>query len=301
MTKLTEFQKKVIFEGATEAPFGNEYWNENREGIYVDALSGIPLFASIHKFNSGTGWPSFYNTINPKEIGKITDLSHGMIRTEIKTTKSGAHLGHLFNDGPKEFGGERYCVNSASIRFIPIDGMVAEGFGELLKLFSKEEAIILAGGCFWGMEHLFLELEGVLETRVGYSGGFTSHPTYKEVCTGKTGHAESVEVLFNPIKLEFENLLKYFFQIHDPTTPNRQGNDIGTQYRSAIFYFTEKQKNIAENVKLKAQISGIFKAEITTEITKATDFWEAEDEHQKYLIKHPNGYTCHYIRKDWKF
>ena len=179
--------------------------------------------------------------------------------------------------------------------------MEKEGFGKFLKMFSKNESIILAGGCFWGLEELLSTLQGVLKTRVGYSGGITENPTYEMVKTGETGHAESVEVLFNPLELKFENLLKFFFQIHDPTTINRQGNDIGSQYRSAIFYFTEGQKNIAENVVLKAKLSSIWKDEIKTEITKASIFYDAEDYHQHYLKKNPKGYSCHFIRKNWKF
>jgi peptide methionine sulfoxide reductase msrA/msrB len=297
MSKLTELQKKVVFECATEPPFQNEYWNEKREGIYVDVLSNKPIFASIHKFDSGTGWPSFYETISPDEIEEKEDLSHFLIRTEVRT-KAGTHLGHLFLDGPE---GKRYCLNSASIRFIARENMLSEGFGEFLKLFSKNETIVLAGGCFWGMEHMLLLLDGVVKTRAGYCGGFTEKPTYKEVSTGKTGHAESVEVSFNPNDLTLENLLKYFFQIHDPTTINRQGNDVGSQYRSAIFYYTSEQRIIAENVRLKAELSGVFGGEITTEISEVIKFWEAEEEHQKYLIKNPMGYNCHFLRKEWKF
>jgi peptide methionine sulfoxide reductase msrA/msrB len=297
MSKLTELQKKVVFECATEPPFQNEYWNEKREGIYVDVLSNKPIFASIHKFDSGTGWPSFYDTISPDEIQEKDDFSHFMERTEVRT-KAGTHLGHLFLDGPF---GRRYCLNSASIRFISKESMIAEGFGDLLKLFSKSETIVLAGGCFWGLEHFLLLLDGIVKTRVGYCGGLIKNPTYKEVCTGKTGHAESVEVSFNPNDLTLENLLKYFFQIHDPTTKDRQGNDVGSQYRSAIFYYTEEQRVIADNILLKAKISGVFGNEITTEIAEVKQFWEAEEEHQQYLAKNPNGYNCHFIRKEWRF
>lgn len=298
---LSEMQKCVIFENGTEPPFKNEYWNEKREGIYVDAVSLKPLFASFHKFDSGTGWPSFYTTISPEEIEEKDDTSFSMKRTEVRGRSAGSHLGHLFRDGPKEHGGARYCINSASLKFVARENMEKEGYGNLLKMFSKDETIILAGGCFWGVEEMMLKLKGVLKTRVGFCGGFTKDPTYEEVCTGKTGHAECVEIMFNPIDLTLENLLKYFFQIHDPTTKNKQGNDVGSQYRSAIFYFTDKQKNIAENIKLKAQLSGVFDGEIVTEIVEAGTFYEAEKSHQKYLQKNPNAYICHFIRKHWKF
>ena len=184
---------------------------------------------------------------------------------------------------------------------MPLPKTKKVGFGKFFRLFSKNESIILAGGCFWGLEDLLLNYKGILKTRVGYCGGITKNPTYNEVKTGKTGHAESVEVLFDPNILPFEDLLRFFFQIHDPTEENKQGNDVGSQYRSVIFYFTEAQKNIAENVIKLANLSGVFKKEVKTEVTKAEIFYEAEEYHQKYLQKNPNGYTCHFIRKHWRF
>ena len=160
------------------------------------------------------------------------------------------------------------------------------------------ETAILAGGCFWGMEEIIRKIPGVVKTTVGYSGGTSSGPTYEEVCTGGTGHAEAVEIEFDSSRLSYESLLNYFFRMHDPTTLNRQHNDVGTQYRSAIFYTTDEQKNVAEQVKTRWDNSGKFKKPITTEITPAGKFYPAEEYHQKYLIKHPGGYTCHVLRPE---
>jgi len=159
------------------------------------------------------------------------------------------------------------------------------------------ETAILAGGCFWGMEEILREVPGVVATDVGYSGGASADPTYDDVHTGETGHAESVRIVFDPKKISYAELLeKWFFRMHDPTTKNRQGNDIGTQYRSAIFYTTPQQRAVAESVKQKVDHSGKWSDPIVTEIAPAGKFTRAEDYHQKYLKKNPGGYTCHYLR-----
>jgi len=163
------------------------------------------------------------------------------------------------------------------------------------------ENIILAGGCFWGVEDLFQKFEGVVETEVGYSGGSSENPTYETVSTGLTGHAESVKITFDNSKTSLEKILKFFFAIHDPTQLNRQQNDVGTQYRSAIFYFNDKQKQKAEIVIKQAEELKIYKSKIQTEISPATKFYKAEKYHQNYLKNNPDGYTCHYIRTEWKF
>ena len=166
---------------------------------------------------------------------------------------------------------------------------------------SNLENIILAGGCFWGVEDLFQKFEGVVETEVGYSGGSSENPTYETVSTGLTGHAESVKITFDNSKTSLEKILKFFFAIHDPTQLNRQQNDVGTQYRSAIFYFNDKQKQKAEIVIKQAEELKIYKSKIQTEISPATKFYKAEKYHQNYLTNNPDGYTCHYIRTEWKF
>lgn len=162
---------------------------------------------------------------------------------------------------------------------------------------SATETAYLAGGCFWGVEDLLRKLPGVVETQVGYMGGEVKNATYNLVKTGTTNHAESVQITFDPNKLKYEDLLLYFFIIHDPTTSNRQGNDIGTQYRSAIFYTSEKQKEEAQSVIDKVNKSNAWKSPVVTQVVKAGEFWSAEDYHQDYLHKNPGGYTCHFERK----
>jgi len=161
---------------------------------------------------------------------------------------------------------------------------------------SNRETATLAGGCFWGVEELFRTLPGVIDTTVGYTGGTVANATYNVVKTGRSGHAESIQIVFDPAGITFEEILNHFFRLHDPTTANRQGNDLGTQYRSAIFYGNESQKAIAEKVKERVEESGKWKSKVVTEIVPATTFYAAEDYHQDYLKKTPNGYTCHYLR-----
>ncbi|HYM60628.1 MAG TPA: peptide-methionine (S)-S-oxide reductase MsrA [Thermoanaerobaculia bacterium] len=159
-----------------------------------------------------------------------------------------------------------------------------------------QETATLAGGCFWGVEELIRKLPGVIDTTVGYTGGTLEKPEYEDVKTGRTGHAESIEIVFDPEKVSYEAIVEYFFRLHDPTTANRQGNDIGTQYRSAIFYHDDRQKETAQRVKEKVDKSGKWKRPIVTEIVAATTFWPAESHHQDYLQKKPHGYTCHWVR-----
>jgi len=160
----------------------------------------------------------------------------------------------------------------------------------------SQEIATLAAGCFWGVEYIFREIPGVIDTTVGYTGGTSSGPTYHDICRGDTGHAEAVQVVFDPSQISYEKILDYFFRLHDPTTRNRQGNDVGTQYRSAIFYHSEEQKQSAQKIKESLNRSGKWKREVVTEITPAGPFYPAEEYHQDYLIKNPGGYHCHYLR-----
>jgi peptide methionine sulfoxide reductase msrA/msrB len=307
--KLTAEQYRVTQECGTEPPFHNAYWDNHEDGIYVDVVSGEPLFSSLDKFDSGSGWPSFTRPLEPNIVEK-KDVSHGMVRVEVRSKDADSHLGHVFDDGPSDQGGLRYCINSASLRFVPAAKLTAEGYGAYAKLFplvkqegvvnaaAGEETVYLAGGCFWGMEELLRKIPGVTFTEAGYTGGWLKNPTYDDTHDSKSGHAESVKIIFDPKKLSLETLLeKWFFRMHDPTTLNRQGNDVGTQYRSAIFFTTEQQRKIAEEVKARVDKSGFWKKPLVTEVTRASEWYPAEDYHQDYLQKHPNGYTCHYMRE----
>lgn len=165
---------------------------------------------------------------------------------------------------------------------------------------TMTKTAILAGGCFWGVEDLFRKLPGVVSTEVGYTGGRTKNATYKDVKTGSTGHAESIRIAYDPAKTSYRALLEFLFQIHDPTTVDRQGNDVGSQYRSAIFYLDEEQKRDAEAVIAAVEASGRWPGKVVTKVEAAGDWWTAEEYHQDYLVKYPDGYTCHFIRPAWK-
>jgi peptide methionine sulfoxide reductase msrA/msrB len=294
-SSLSEWQKRVFYGGETEAPFENAYWNNKHPGLYVDPVSGEVLFSSLDKFDSGTGWPSFSKPVHPELLEYREDFSLGMHRVEVRTRHTKGHLGHVFEDGPPPTG-MRFCINSASLRFIPVEDVVSEGYVEYWPLFSflslPFEQIILGAGCFWGVEAAFRRVKGVTATAVGYMGGTKDNPTYKEVCTDTTGHAEVVEVTYDPAQVSYEDLLKVFWDIHDPTQLNRQGPDIGTQYRSVIFYHSPEQERAARASLAALEKEKRFRRPIVTQVEPAATFWRAEEYHQQYLEK--RGLTnCH--------
>jgi len=292
---LTPEQYRITRQNGTERPFANAFWNHKEPGIYVDVISGEPLFGSTDKFDSGSGWPSFTRPLRVGAVRARRDDSHGMTRTEVRSAKANSHLGHVFPDGPEPTG-LRYCINSAALRFVPVDRLAAEGYGEFLPLFGRPAQAVTAGagrlqqatfgaGCFWGVEAAFGQLPGVAGTAVGYSGGHTDNPSYDEVCSDETGHAEVVQVEFDPAKVSYRQLVDLFFRIHDPTTLNRQGPDVGTQYRSVIFTHDAGQARIARAALEEWQQSGRFGGKIVTRIEPIKIFYRAEEYHQQYLAR----------------
>lgn len=298
--KLTAEQFEVTQHGATERPFDNAYDREFRPGIYVDVATGQPLFASTDKYDSGCGWPAFSRPISDGIIDEHLDRSHDMVRTEVRSSVGNSHLGHVFEDGPQDKGGLRYCINSASLRFVPQEQMEAEGYGAYLPLITRKNLkdIYLAGGCFWGTEHYFKQIDGVEQTEVGYANGNKANPSYEEVCTGNTQAAETVHITYDPAKTDLAFLLEMYFMAIDPTLLNRQGNDRGTQYRTGIYYTDKDDLPVVERVMNEQRKK--FDEPIVVEVLPLKNFYTAEEYHQDYLTKNPNGY-CHLPKALFEF
>ena len=284
---LTPEQFDVMRKCSTERPFTGKYNDFWDKGVYVCAGCGTPLFRSEMKYEHGTGWPSFTTPADEKNLEYRDDYSLLAKRIEVRCAHCGAHLGHVFDDGPEPTF-LHYCINSAALDFKPEAAAKAQA-PEAAE--AKTETAIFAAGCFWGVEHKMGRLPGVVSTIVGYTGGKTVDPTYEEVCTNRTGHAEAVQVTFDPDRLSYADLVRHFFSIHDPTQVNRQGPDRGTQYRSAIFYHGEAQREAAEKVIHELDSSGKYKKRLATELVPASAFYKAEDHHQKYFEKH--GVVCY--------
>ncbi len=311
--KLTANEQRVILHKGTESP-GTGKFNKHKEtGTYVCRQCNAPLYKSDAKFDSGSGWPSFDDEI-PGAVKHVPDVDGR--RVEIVCANCGGHLGHVFEGERFTPKNTRHCVNSVSLDFLPAGTSVApppadkgttataspaggagepqsaEGGGTTAK--TSTQTAVFGSGCFWGTEYMFQKAKGVLSTRVGYTGGSKANPTYKEVSTGTTGHAEAMEVVFDPKLTSYEELARLFFETHDPTQIDRQGPDIGDQYRSGIYYQDAEQKQIAEKLRDELKAKGL---KVATEISPASTFWPAEEYHQKYYQKTGKRPYCHSYKK----
>ncbi len=277
--KLTPEEEAVIVHKATEKPFTGKYYNYHEKGFYICKRCNAKLFKSDDKFDSQCGWPSFDDAI-PGAVKFVPDKDG--VRTEIICNNCGAHLGHIFKGEGFTKKDARYCVNSISLNFVPASKE------------KSEQKAYFAGGCFWGVEYFFQNAKGVISTRVGYMGGHKPNPTYREICSGTTGHIETLEVNYDPCSTTYEELSKLFFEIHDPTQLNRQGPDVGEQYKSVIFYTDDQQKQTAQKLIDALKAKGY---KVVTELVKADKFWAAEDYHQHYYQKKGETPYCHFYRK----
>jgi len=310
--RLTPKQFHILRRKGTERAFSGEYWSTKSKGLYRCAGCGQPLFTSDTKFDSGTGWPSFWQPCTQGNVGTRLDSSHSVQRMEVLCSRCGGHLGHVFADGPAPTG-MRYCINSAALKLDvavnttsdaqvdqlaqagePPDGSptAPERQPQQAGATRQLEKATFGSGCFWCTEAVFQRLKGVHAVVSGYSGGRVENPTYKQVCSGLTGHAEVVEITYDPAQVSYEELLEVFWGTHDPTTPNRQGPDVGTQYRSVIFYHNDQQRKLAEHYRDKLGASGAFRAPMVTEISPLRKFFAAEDYHQDYYRLNPRQPYC---------
>jgi peptide methionine sulfoxide reductase msrA/msrB len=281
LQKLTAEEERVILHKGTEAPFSGKYNNFFEKGTYVCRQCGAALYTSADKFKSECGWPSFDSEI--RGAVKRTPDPDGM-RTEISCVACGAHLGHVFVGEELTPKNTRHCVNSVSLVFVPARSRIA-----------ATDTAIVAGGCFWGVEYYMHKIAGVSKTEAGYIGGHLKNPTYKDVCSHTTGYAEAVRVVFDPSKTSYEAVVRMFFEIHDPTQINRQGPDVGDQYRSEVFYLNNGQKETTERLIGLLTQKGF---RVATKVTMASTFWRAEDFHQQYYEKEGQTPYCHgYVKR----
>ncbi len=279
---LTQQEHEIIDNKHTEAPFTGEYDDFFVDGVYFCKKCSSPLFSSEAKFHSGCGWPSFDENF-PNAIERVKDKDGQ--RTEIVCSNCHGHLGHVFEGEQFTNKNTRHCVNSLSIKFVP------------QKPSSTSETIYLGGGCFWCVDAAFRNSKGVTQVESGYAGGTTLNPTYEQVSRGDSGHAEVVKIEFDNTKTTLTELLAIFFKIHDPTTLNKQGNDIGTQYRSVILYTTLNQKEEIENTIQKLQLAKYEHKTVVTQVLPLIKYFPAESYHQDYYNKNPNAGYCQFVIK----
>ncbi|MFK7959044.1 MAG: bifunctional methionine sulfoxide reductase B/A protein [Phycisphaerales bacterium] len=284
IAKLTPEQYRITQKAGTEAAFCGTLLDNKLEGFYGCVVCNLPLFDSDDKFVSGTGWPSFTTTTDRQHVHGEVDKTFGMVRTEILCARCDAHLGHVFEDGPKPTG-LRFCLNSEAMTFFERGRELPVGARPV-----ATETAYFAGGCFWGVEHYFQKGDGVIDVSSGYMNGTTKNPTYKDITTGATGHAEAVKVVFDPTRISYETLLEAFFIMHDPTTLNQQGPDRGTQYRSGVYAVNAEQLAAAKKHVAELTMKGRFSRPIVTEIEMAETFYVAEDYHQDYIEQ--TGRSC---------
>jgi peptide methionine sulfoxide reductase msrA/msrB len=269
--KLTPQEHQVIVNGGTEAPGTGRLLDHKDDGSYTCARCHSPLFRSTSKFNSGCGWPSFDDSI-PGAVRELPDADGS--RVEIRCQHCDGHLGHVFRGEQMTEKDTRHCVNSLSIAFET----------------GNSELAFFAGGCFWGVEHLLQAIDGVSKVDSGYMGGEVQNPSYEAVCSGTTGHTETVRVTYDPQVVSYETLAKAFFEIHDPTQVNRQGPDVGTQYRSAVFFESPEQEATIRGLIGFLEREGL---KVATQVEPAGIFWPAEAYHQDYFERNAPGYVCH--------